>query len=41
MLILAGVSISDLSNNGGIINRSILATKEFKKQNLIEVVKTA
>src|SRR5574344_1316131 len=41
MLILAGVGISVLTNNDGMFNKVSAATKEHKKQTMIEAIRNA
>ena len=41
MLILASVSISAILNNDGLFSRTTLSTREYKKENIIEIVKMA
>ena len=41
MLILAGISISVITGDGGLFKKTSSSTKQYKLQNLVEVVRTA
>ncbi len=41
MLILAGVAISVLTNDSGLFEKTTMSAKEYKKQSIIEIIKSA